>query len=110
MGDRAAAEKWEITTRSLRNWRLRLGEDDKLAAIFQRKRAQKDAQWASEIPAALSAAIAFIKESAVEGDRRDAEHLAAVTKAAEALSDIALTWKVMDERLSQTGNETEKVG
>jgi transposase-like protein len=37
MGDKKAADKWDVTPRTLTNWRKRLSEDSIFSVYFQKK-------------------------------------------------------------------------
>jgi hypothetical protein len=105
MGDSAAAEKYEVSVKSIIGWREPLQKDPVLRQFFHNFKEQKDIAWADEIPATLTSLIAYAKELAVNGDRNNAENLMYVSKAIETISDVALTWKVMDERIRQDREE-----
>lgn len=107
MGDRAAAEKYNVTIKSLEGWRVRLETDKAFREFFQRLRKAKDEGWADDIPAALASCIAFLKRAGQEADPSQPEAIEAIAHAAETLSDIALTRKVVDERFSQAREENQ---
>jgi len=110
MGDRTAAEKYKVTERSIREWRDRLDIDSHFSAFFQKLRDQKNESWAEELPAALASCINFLKEAGQVAKRDDPDAIAAITAAAETLADMALTQKVVDERIRAARAEREALG
>ncbi|MBW4692215.1 MAG: hypothetical protein KME27_10660 [Lyngbya sp. HA4199-MV5] len=107
MGDRAAAEKYEVTVKSIEGWRVRLETDSKFREFFRDLRQAKDEQWAEDLPAALASCINFLKQAGQQADPAKPEAIAAITGAAETLADIALTQKMVDERLRAARAERE---
>lgn len=99
MGDRAAAEKYDVTIRTMENWRSRLDTDPHFSAFFQELRAKKDERWADDLAAALASGIRFLKDAGTQADPKDPDAIVAITGAVETLADIALTQKMVDERL-----------
>jgi hypothetical protein len=99
MGDQEAAKKYGVSLRTIENWRSRLDTDESFAAFFQDLRQAKDENWAVELPAALSSCINFLKEAGQLANRTDPDAIAAISSAADTLADIAMTQKVVDERL-----------
>lgn len=63
LGDQTAAEKWKVTSRTLRNYRERLATDPVFSAIFHEKRQASGALWAADLARALSAGIRPLTES-----------------------------------------------
>lgn len=57
LGDEIAAKKWNVTTRTVENYRARLKTDPKLSELFARKRAAAEGSWASELKRALQSTM-----------------------------------------------------
>lgn len=57
LGDEVAAKKWNVTTRTVENYRARLKTDSKLSELFARKRAAAEGNWASELKRGLMATM-----------------------------------------------------
>lgn len=53
LGDEEAAKKWNITVRTIYNYRDRLKTDVKLSELFTKKRAAAEGSWVSELKRAL---------------------------------------------------------
>lgn len=53
LGDEQAAKKWNITVRTIFNYRERLKTDTKLSELFMRKRRAAEGNWVSELKRAL---------------------------------------------------------
>lgn len=105
MGDRAAAEKYEVSVRSLEAWRSRLSSDDVLVEFFRNKKRLQDEAWGDQIPTALSGGIDFLKRSSQEADPKDPEAIHAIAGYIKILSDVAMTRKVIDARLAGQNRE-----
>ena len=110
MGDQDAAKKYGVSLRTIENWRSRLDTDRHFAAFFQNLRQAKDENWAVELPAALASCIDFLKRAGQEADAKNPDAIAAIASAAETLADMALTQKVVDERIRAARAEREALG
>lgn len=53
LGDEVAAKKWNVTTRTIQNYRKELKSNAKLSELFARKRAAAEGNWVSELKRAL---------------------------------------------------------
>ncbi|MEL6225282.1 MAG: hypothetical protein AAFR31_21855 [Cyanobacteria bacterium J06627_8] len=100
MGDRAAAEKYEVTYRSIQEWRARLSTDPKLVQLFQEKKQIQDAAWGDEIPNAIASGIKFLTRAAQECKPDDPDAVHAIAGYIKILSEISMTRKVIDARLA----------
>lgn len=100
MGDKAAAEKWDVSTRSIEAWRSRLSEDRKLAGLFNVKKQAREKTWAAEIPGVISAALSFIKTACHQADPGDPNVLKSIVEAVKVLTEVDLTKQVLDARLA----------
>jgi hypothetical protein len=100
MGDRAAAEKWEVSTRTIEDWRSRLQTDDKLQSEFNKKKKARENTWAGEIPETIGAALGFIKSATNHCSPEDPEAVKAISGALKILLDIDLTKQVLDAKLA----------
>ncbi|BDA74392.1 hypothetical protein CAL7716_085580 [Calothrix sp. PCC 7716] len=101
MGDKAAAEKWDVSTRSIEEWRSRVKEDNELLALFNSKKQAREKSWASEIPDTIQAGLKFVKDATSHADPADPEAVKAITGALKILMDIDLTKQVLDARLAE---------
>ncbi|MBW4598997.1 MAG: hypothetical protein KME29_05115 [Calothrix sp. FI2-JRJ7] len=99
-GDKAAAEKWDVSTRSIEEWRSRLKEDEELLALFKSKKQAREKSWASEIPDTIQAGLKFVKDATSHSDPADPEAIKAIVGALKVLMDIDLTKQVLDARLA----------
>lgn len=103
MGDRAAAQKWKTTIRTIQNYRVRLETDEKLRKMVARLQAKQDEDWAGEIPGVLAEGMAFLRAAFVDnrnhGGTLTAENIDALTHSIEALADIEITRKIIAERM-----------
>lgn len=106
--DRKTAERHGITDRTLRNWRMRLDTEPELSRIFLSKKARVSEGWADEVPGALRSAISFVRRAAEQGDAEDASMVQAVTNGIRTLSEVAATWKLLDQRLADHSRAAEE--
>lgn len=100
-GDKEAADKWGITTRTVQNYRARLDGDAELSAVFLKKKLAWETSWAEEAPAALRAGIRFLMRAAREADPKDPEAIHAIAGAFKLLAEIVFTKDVLDVRLAE---------
>jgi hypothetical protein len=84
-GDKVTAEKWGITTKTIRNYRAKLATDSQLSVIFQLKRQQLENIWVTELPLALKASIDFLMRATQSADPKDPESIKAITEALKVL-------------------------
>jgi len=99
-GDRAAAKENGVSERSVRRWRNRMDDDQKLADLVQQKRKLAEEDWADELPEAIRAAIDYLRRAAGAADESDPEVIHAVAGALKMLSHVGMTKKVLDARLA----------
>ncbi len=66
LGDEATAKKWNITVRTIFNYRERLASDPKLSELFQRKTRRAEVGWAERLKVTMGSILdkaAMIVES-----------------------------------------------
>ena len=100
MGDRKAAEKYEVSVKSVEGWRSRLSTDERLREFFLNKKAQQDKEWAHEIPAAIASCIQYLKKASQECDCKDPDAVHAIAGALKIMSEVSMTREVIDARLA----------
>ena len=105
MGDRAAAQKWEVSTRTVEEWRSRLHTDEKLQAEFKRKKRLRENAWATEIPETIKAGLKFIKDATSHCDPADPDAVKAIASSLKILLDVDLTKQVLDAKLAAMEEE-----
>lgn len=98
MGDLKAAEKWDVTQRTVQRYRGKLESDDKLRQLTKEYRQQQTEKWLEDIPVAMSAMIDYFTRAAQELSPQSAT-AADIVAAFEAIADIQLTQKVVEARL-----------
>lgn len=108
MGDKEAAQKHGVTTRTIRNWRNRLETDARFSSFFREKKILSDQEWANELPSAIRAAIRFIRESAKELKQGDPKATEVVADALSILAEVALTKEILDARLAGQNRQTSQ--
>jgi len=100
-GDTQAAEHFGISIRSIQRYRKRLKEDDKLASVVVEKKRILEEAWADELPGAIGSAVEFLHRAGKEADPTDPDAIHSVAGALKILSQVAMTRKVIDARLSK---------
>jgi hypothetical protein len=112
--DENACQKYNITPRTLYNYRKRLEDDSKLSEIFQRKKAEFDAAWANDLPGALRESIEFIKETARRAKSdphtyRNPALIHAIAGAMKMCAEVHYTGKWIDARLDPEDRQTDSL-
>jgi hypothetical protein len=102
-GDKAAADRYGVTMRSVENYRARLVTDTELVAFFAIKKQEFEDKWADELPAAIRASIRFLAKAANEV-MVTADTIHSIAGALKILADVTLTKQVLDARLTGRGN------
>lgn len=102
-GDAAAAKRMGVTIRSIENYRKRLETDSELVVLFANKKRLFESSWASELPAAIRACIAFFVRAAQEGNPRDPEMVHAVAGAFKLVTDAGFAKAILDVKLAEHG-------
>lgn len=100
MGDHGAAEKYEVSYRSIQEWRSRLQTDKVLVQFFKEKKALQDKEWAHEIPSAIASCIQYLKKASQECDCKDPDAVHAIAGALKIMSEVSMTREVIDARLA----------
>jgi hypothetical protein len=102
--DREAAEKHEVSRKSIERWRSELDTDPELQARFtelwEEVRAAGD--WVEDSTDTIRTALSFLRTAMNELDPSDPEAVEAVTEALNTLVEAKLTVEVVDERLNST--------
>jgi hypothetical protein len=111
-GDEKSAEKWEITSKTIRNYRERLKTDPQLSALFQKFRQKFEAEWKPELARSIFVTVRKIAEmvEAVDTAHPCAEMLEALTGAVKALSEIAITTEVLNAGDADSSQASAKTG
>lgn len=99
--DRAAAEKWGVSERALRQWRSRLDSDPDFAALFYVGKMRQDEAWATQIPDALAAGIKFLARASEQLDPSDPNAIHAIAGAIKILAEISMTRELIAARFEE---------
>ena len=107
LGDANTCKKYGVNPQTLRRWRREL-KTDKCAQLnesVREKRAALDNEWAAKIPGCLNACVEFLSNAARDCNTQDPESVKAIAGAMKLTSEVALSWKVIDARISgQSGS------
>jgi hypothetical protein len=108
IGDVTAAQKYQISTQSIKNWRKRLESDPSLAQFFDDTKVKVENNWLAEIPQVLSAFNKFFLRAAELADPKDPRVIEAMASGVKALAGIKLTQQVIDAGIAQRGREEQE--
>jgi len=97
--DEQAAKRWDVSVRSLLNWRNRLDDDLEFAAIFHHKKDVFEANWSLDLLPAMYSAIDYLKRASTQ-DTYSPEYIHAVAGGLKILSDVRVTKEVIDARFA----------
>lgn len=100
-GDHSAAQRENLTVRTLQNYRKRLQTDATLSQLFAEKKALLEREWAHEIAPTLRAALAFLQRAMTNLDPSDPEAVHAAAGAFKLVNEGHLTMRVIDARLAE---------
>lgn len=98
--EQAAAEKWNVSRRTVERYLARMRTDPELSQIVASKKAERDQAWADQIPAALEACLLFIKQAGAKADPADPEAIHAVAGAFKLVAEIGVLREVVNARFS----------
>ncbi len=110
--DDIAAQKYNVSVRSLRRWRRQFADGDpELAACVRTKTEAFNAAWAENLPGALARGLAALDScfGAVQGDAEALKNpnvIHALAGAFRICAEIHYTGKVIDARLAD-GDSTK---
>jgi hypothetical protein len=99
-GDKGAASKFNVSTRSIRRWRERLETDNELAANVLKYREKFLKDWTEELPLAIKKAIRFLITVPDNADTTDSKIIRAITEALKTLTEVSLTKGMLDARFA----------
>ena len=107
-GEKRTAKRWDITTRTIRNYRYLMESNAELSRLFLHKRLEFESNWAKNIPAAIISAIEFLTEAAKEADPKDPFAINAVSDALKTLAEVGIMKEIMDARLTSYNRENRE--
>lgn len=94
MGDTAAAKKWGLSDKSVRNYRKRLEDDAELSALFLHAKAQLTADWSGDAKVFMSRSMKKLVEL-VDGSYSP-EHIGDIAKALQVVGDLLISHEVLN--------------
>ena len=100
-GNKHAAKRFNVSVRSIERWRVRMGEDDDLAALVAIKKDEFEQHWADALPAAIRATIRVLIKAALNVDPTDPKSVKAAADALKVLAEIRLAKTMLDEEISE---------
>lgn len=106
-GDQKAAQRWDISERTIYNYRKRAKTDEKLSDLFKSKRATFERSWADELPGSIKAGIDFLKRAAQSADHNNPDVIHAIAGALKIQAGVAVTKDILDARLARERGPTD---
>ena len=88
MGAKKAAEKWQVTERTVENYRERLRTDPHFSAFFNRVQAKQAADWKVVRVKFLRAGITKLEELVAMAD--SPKHISAVSEAVKTVGELQI--------------------
>jgi len=107
-GDIKAAERWDVTVRTVQNWRNRLDDDAEFSAIFAHKKEMFEEGWRDEIGSAIRAGIEFLKRAALTADVKKPDVIYSIAGAVKILSDIRNGSDLLNARLAEFNRQARQ--
>ena len=95
MGDAAAAQKWGLSDRSIRNYRARLDDDPELAALFYAKKAALMGAWGDAAGRFLGRALERLELLVAEADHPS--YIGDIADAVKVVGELAIAKEVLGE-------------
>ena len=91
-GDDEVATRWGVTTRTIRNYRMRLVEDPQLSSLFQIKRQLFAASWVDDASKTLKIALDELSKRVRTAQcEEDAKVIHAIAGAAKIVGELKIT-------------------
>lgn len=109
MTDAEAAERHDLSRRTVLNYRKRLASDAELAQLFTAKLQEARAHegWADDLTSTIRTAMSAVRRCANEMDPTKPSTLQALTDALRVLTEAQLALRVIDARLAQQDRQPE---
>jgi len=109
-GDKAAANDWGISRRTVDNYRRKLTTDAELVKLFNITRDEFCKNWLEDAPIAIRTAIKWITDSLPRLEA-NLDNLEAVNNTIKTLVEVQLTKDTFDVRLAEYyQQQSEQVG
>lgn len=97
MGDTKTAEKWDVTTRTIRNYRTQLTSNDELFKLFEQKKKIFAESWVEDATAALKAGAERLKSLFAHGSSDDADLINAIAAGCKVLGELNITYTALTD-------------
>lgn len=101
MGDKAAAQKWSITDKTVRNYRAKLGTDNELNALYAQAKARLVADWSEDAQAFMSMSMKKLVDLVSLAENPD--QIGEIAKAAQIVGELL----VMREAIREPESDSE---
>ena len=100
--DREASRKFGVCTRTIKNYRQKLGKDDYLTHLFLQKKEQYyEEEFSIQIRITMLKYLEFVCRTCDNIEVGDPKMIIAVTQAFKAISETYLTEKIINARLEK---------
>ena len=91
------AEKWGITTRTIRGYRTRLNEDTKLFDLYNAKRTECAKNWIEDTTAAIKAGALRLQDLFTTGKKDDSFLITAISGGIKTLGELNISYSVLKD-------------
>ena len=106
LGDKETADKYQISTETLRRWSKQLEINPHLLKLVDIKKRAFQRRWADEAGAFISQGFAYLHKAA-NSQNLSAEMIHAIAGAMKIASEIVTIREVLDARLSGQDREND---
>lgn len=107
MGDIKAAEKWDVTSRTIRNYRTRLTSDADLLRLFEAKKKLFAESWVDDATAALKAGAKRLKDLFSDGTSDDSFLITAIAGGCKVLGELNITYTALADEPATDSESSE---
>jgi len=106
--DESAAEEYGVSARSVQRWRKEMAENQELASLVAKKRAEIAERWGDRIGPVIEKAMDFVRRglSGDGMDPRDPQAVKAANGTAKIFAEIALARDILiDDKHEDAGSQ-----
>lgn len=94
--DKQVAKRWGIETRSIRNYRARLTEDEHLVSLYQQKKQLLVSGWQQDVTKCLNITLQKLTELILDRDS-EPKRITALTNAVKVVGELKIAADVLND-------------
>ena len=95
MGDAAAAAKWDVSDKTVRNYRARASNNPDFAALYRKKQLSISSAWSEDAGRFLGKALAKLEKLVEQAD--DPKYIHDVAGAIKVVGELRIAKEVLSE-------------